>query len=1240
MKDQRNRRRHPRLKIDIPVVIKYQSESFDSCRMLNFSRGGVYLSCSDTRLNEALPHGYISEADREEILLKVPQESQQVPARVVYFDHGGLGLSFTNDSGIKLYESLYSHNQVSGPDSEIRVTDRHHDPKQQQDLLNQIKKLTNPYLERGLSEFFSAAQKELQKVIFDTVDPQEQSGLFFALNSLEKDQRKLNQEFITQFEHGFNDLIEGNAHEVAASSDNNPELSLVETQEIETWILVNDVARRTESEVSRPLYHIETALSHLCHSNVHNELNPIAPISLLTIFKNILDGYQFDAKIIRILLIAFRSTLLNGLNRFYENLLKQINKAHIDGLENQSQNAWTIIKSSDASSIQNTPIGHLSNLSNLHPDSDAQEPTQGMSDNERKEVMSSLASLSRLQAATLQQQIENMIQEESTKPIQLSAEARAAIGAGEELVATLREDPLITDQIRELMGSLKFLIIEAVLQDTSLLENSDHPVRRLLDTIECLKPYVNRGSQRSLLRDRDTQQLSQITEAVESGKFNHVDEVSIELERLLSEQRNRFEANRKLSISRCLKDEKLRRAQLTTYQALSKTLLNQTISPIVDKLFRFGWVNLMVQTAVLEKADEKGWQGYLQIVELLHRIFSDTPGKHQLTAKQQQAMMTMIRKGFTDYPIYAEQAKSFEGELQRLLEIGAEGDQFPDLRIEVNEAYLHHYFQGMNINRSGKGRTTTDDQWRHTVNKIDLDTWLVKEDEKGQLNVLSLAWKNPQTDRYLLVDGDGFKVLDESLDELAGRFANQQISVMESSTKPIVERTIETMLANSYTDFKQESEIDSLTGLYNRRAFEAELSKYLHQAGTDSGTLLQIDLDRFQVVNDLCGFEGGDKLLQTVTDILLSYLPEGGALGRIGDDEFSLLLTQENLEAGYQAAEMLRLTIDETVFEWQGRMIPTTASVGIVEIDGSDDKADKLMQAALAACNMAKQGGGNCARIYLKSDSVYQQRQQLVESLPAIKEALAKGRMELFVQPIVPLQSNQQASHHHEILLRVRNENGELESPQAFIEAAETYDLMRDVDRWVVEAFFKQLEPYAQQLPEGQSFSINLSGKSLGDLDFKRMLIERIKATSLETKHFGFEITETALVGDISDTAAIINEIRELGCAFSLDDFGSGYASFSYLKDFPVDYVKIDGIFVREILNKPADYAMISSITEIAHFMEKRVIAEFVSDETTAMALKHMGVDFGQGYHFGKPQPLTEVLNELLASDKSTVHRP
>jgi EAL domain-containing protein (putative c-di-GMP-specific phosphodiesterase class I) len=325
------------------------------------------------------------------------------------------------------------------------------------------------------------------------------------------------------------------------------------------------------------------------------------------------------------------------------------------------------------------------------------------------------------------------------------------------------------------------------------------------------------------------------------------------------------------------------------------------------------------------------------------------------------------------------------------------------------------------------------------------------------------------------------------------------------------------------------------------------------------------------------------------------------------------------------------MAIDDHAFEWQGRMIPSSASVGIVSFESIDQVPGEMMQAALAACNMAKEGGGNCSRIYLESDSAYQDHQQLVRSLPDIKEALAKGRMELYVQPIVPLHEGKGLSLHHEVLLRIRNAEGELQSPQEFVRAAEQYDMMRAVDRWVVNAFLETVEPYADKLPTGQSFSINLSGKSMGDGEFRQFLKERIHTTRLQTHHLGFEITETALVGDISDTAAFIEEIRKLGCHFSLDDFGSGYASFSYLKDFPVDYVKIDGIFVREILNKPADYAMINTITEIAHFMDKRVVAEFVSEPEIAQALNSIGVDFGQGYHFDKPKPLQLVLSEIVS---------
>jgi EAL domain-containing protein (putative c-di-GMP-specific phosphodiesterase class I) len=253
----------------------------------------------------------------------------------------------------------------------------------------------------------------------------------------------------------------------------------------------------------------------------------------------------------------------------------------------------------------------------------------------------------------------------------------------------------------------------------------------------------------------------------------------------------------------------------------------------------------------------------------------------------------------------------------------------------------------------------------------------------------------------------------------------------------------------------------------------------------------------------------------------------------------------------------------------------------------------------------------------------------MVQSLPAIKEALSKGDMELFAQPIVPLRGDKALKPHYEILLRIRNSDGELESPQAFVRAAEQYDMMRAVDRWVVDAFFDTVAPYAEGLEREMGFSINLSGKSTGDGEFREYVKQKIRANPLQSIHLGFEITETALVGDISDTAAFIDDIRHLGCTFSLDDFGSGYASFSYLKDFPVDFVKIDGVFVREILNKPADYAMINSITEIAHFMDKQVIAEFVSSAEIAQALSGIGVDYAQGYHFGKPRPLVEVLDEL-----------
>jgi diguanylate cyclase (GGDEF)-like protein len=1152
---------------------------------------------------------------------------------VVYYRNDGLGLSFSDAAGARLYEALHAKLPPQ-PEAPARETaGRSVAPGRFRELLKQLKERSLQFLETGLARFFSEARQALQHQIGQTSDPQDESALFYTLNSLEQHQATLTRRFLELNKQRFAKLSGESPEPQAKTADGPAELALVEKQEIDTWILVNEAARRAESEVGGTLYRFEIGLSYLCQENIHNDLNPVSPISLLTILKSVIDDYELKIETIHLVLNAFRKTLLGDIDQLYVELTQLLRQQGVVEQEDQQHGEWTIVTSPAPPSQGGSAVGHLAALADLHTSQGGEAARQGIAAAELEAVHTTLASLSSLQGATLQQQIEKLLQA-TDQPLKLSPEARTAIGAGEELVAELGKDPLITDELRALLGSLKFLIIEAVLQDTSLLDNPQHPVRCLLDAVESLKPYVNTGPHASLVGDRDARRLAMIADAVESGRIEHVDQVTQEIQVLLLEQRERFEKNRKLAISRCLKEEKLKQAQIKTYKVLSDQLLNRQVPEMVDQLFRFGWVNLLVQKAVLGGEHGNDWRACLQVVEWLALLFTDASALHEVTDHQRHVMLKLIHTAFSEYPVHPQGARQFEQRLSRAL--GGDERGLFQQQIKVDRAYLQRFFSGMCTVQAAPAPETVDSEWGKTIDNLALDTWLVEQNEQGGLRMFSLAWKNPANHRYLLVDGHGFKALDEDLQQLASRFATQRITPMKVPAQPVVERAIESILANSYDGSKLESSMDSLTGLANRRAFEAELRKRLNEqrASQSPHTLLLLDLDKFQVVNDLCGFEGGDRLLQTVTDILLSYLPEAGFLARIGDDEFSLLLCEHDLETGYRTAEMLRIAMHENTFEWQGRMIPTSASIGVVQIGADEQRPDRVMQAALAACNMAKQWGGNCTRIYLESDSAYQAQQQLVESLPTIKEALTKNRLVIYVQPIVPLQASKALSHHHEILLRIYNEAGELETPQEFIRAAEAYDLMREVDQWVVEAFFREAEPYADRLPQGQSFSINLSGKTVGDTEFKDLLTERIKKSSLQTRHIGFEITETALVGDISDTAAAINEIRELGCSFSLDDFGSGYASFSYLRDFPVDFVKIDGIFVREILNKPADYAMINSITEIAHFMDKRVIAEFVSDEKISLALKHIGVDYGQGYHFGKPRPLQEVLVEIITAEE------
>lgn len=495
--------------------------------------------------------------------------------------------------------------------------------------------------------------------------------------------------------------------------------------------------------------------------------------------------------------------------------------------------------------------------------------------------------------------------------------------------------------------------------------------------------------------------------------------------------------------------------------------------------------------------------------------------------------------------------------------------------------------------------------------------------------MLTLAWCDDAKSRYVFVDGSGVKALDYQRSELLERIKTTQIAIIEDHGLPMVERAVERALKEGYGRMREESDQDSVTGLQNRRAFQRDLNRLLNsqeQVGRRH-LLICMDVDKFTLINDLCGMEGGDQFLARLAGICNSLISHPGAVSRTGDNEFSILLEQCSLDRGYAIAESLRMAIEQFRFEWADQQISVTVSIGITEIESGTGHPDEVNHAAHSACAEAKREGRNRCCCYQHEGEVFAQKKRLAQSVPLIEKALEDNRLELHGQLIKPVFQDEGLSLHHEILLRRLDDGNKPSSPYEFILAAEQYERMRAVDRWVVQRFFS----WAREALDGDrqlelgGFSINLSGQSMTDETLIPFIREQVANSPIPPDRLAFEITETAMVSQMDQARKLMDEVKGMGCQFYLDDFGSGYASYSYLKEFPVDVVKIDGIFVKDLDKDLVSRAMVKSITEVAHHMNKQVIAEYVENEAILNTLAELEVDYAQGYSIGYPTALDKL---------------
>ena len=431
---------------------------------------------------------------------------------------------------------------------------------------------------------------------------------------------------------------------------------------------------------------------------------------------------------------------------------------------------------------------------------------------------------------------------------------------------------------------------------------------------------------------------------------------------------------------------------------------------------------------------------------------------------------------------------------------------------------------------------------------------------------------------------------------------------------------------------------DGLTGLYNRNHFEQELVTALQEVKGNlrAHALFYLDFDQFKLINDTVGHEAGDAAIVYGAELLTQLLPDNALLARTGGDEFAILLRDCDEDEIKQFAQLILNTFNQRQFVWRGIHFNLTCSIGIRKIDYMAKSAQMVNAQADTACHLAKEEGRNRAHLYRSDDENFRRRELEMECVNQVYEALAYNRLELYAQPILDISASPSDKMHFEILVRLRDENNDLMSPGIFMPAIERYNLAHLIDRQV----FKQTLAWFEARPDAVAklgrCSINLSGQSMGDKDFIAFLIDLLQNTTVPREKICIEITETAAVGNMQQASQLFASLKQLGCKIALDDFGSGLSSFAYLKTLPLDIVKIDGCFVRDMHQDEVDYILVQSIHNLVKQLGKQTVAEFVENDEILSCLVKLGVDYAQGYLISAPKPLEQLVESFIAQPASS----
>ncbi len=1275
-------RAHPRQKVPLEASVQASDGSHFDVVVRDLSADGVFVLMPNNQPITSDETAWNLHED-DVVILRVAADEPSptvIPARVKRIEQRGFALLF-NQPQQRLVEDLANRegNEDRGGNeenadsaAEIDAADKPSSTSsldsatsrnKRKQLGSEVAAQAIEYLESHIDAYLEEARDKLLIGASEAGSNADQGRYFEAMALLKKHGTTIRSNFLERVNQHFDSR---EAITFTTDDRGGDELALVEEQAFEDWLTLSELKNQGEQRHRKLLDALYARLNRGLAAQFDDETLSCSPLALSQHFYDALLPIGFEAHIRRLLLRLFGNEVLLPLDELYEKLNQHFVKAGIlpklpkrsrpvgrsksarkkeQPVEEEEQAIPTSEQQPDlhpgeyaAPTQSPLPEGHgpdagyggkvidlreiLAQLGGSEPRRHSAPPTRPISTEDLSRALAQLPELRSPDSGSLSEHLNSLLAQQSQdgEAPQLSGEQSQAVYLTEQLMHSVGEDELISSQARQWIDRLEVPLLRLLLREHSALEAPDRPAREFLNHLEQVASAAS-GKRGEILTDQVEQLIDELVGDDEIDEVRFADAAD-QLGALLQRGQRLRDTQLRRLIEACEGQYRLEKARNDVSDYLENSLAGAQVPTVLIDLLDRGYRHLLEMAQLREDPEQTEWHSRSELLEELRNRTS--PGYEP--QPEDSARSEQLLDDLTEALVEAGVDRTGREEIASRMSAA-----LPGLSTSIEGEVPRQEFPVQP--RTLRKPTPNEDldpqhaMWLGRAKMLDVGSWLLYPSQDGETRPIKLAWISDDGQRFVFVNRAGQKVLEIGPDGLAEKLRSDQANVLDQPDEPLVDRSWHTMIQKMHEQIAHQATHDQLTDLLNRKEFERQIrlklgeSKLMHSVNS----ALQLDLDQFHIINATAGHEAGDLVLREIAQLLRQHLHEGDQLARITGDAFAVIAGRFGDEA-LTLAEQLRLAIANHSIEWMDQELSMTASVGVVTIDQDTRSVSDVLSALDGACQSAKDAGRDRVRSFEADRAEISRRSLVLHWVGEMEAALETDRLELYAQRIAPVRNSfGDDLEHFEVLSRLTDVDGNSISPADFVPAAEAQGRIHLLDEWVMRKAFTELSA-SPRYDRVERLSLNLSGKSFGRnrfLDFVRSLFEE---TGVDPNKICFEITETAAVSNLASCTDLLRELRALGCRFSLDDFGTGLSNFGYLKQLPVDYLKIDGSFVREITKSTPDYGMVKTIHEIGNFLGKQTIAEYVENEQILELLRDIGVDYAQGYAIAKPIPLSKML--------------